>query len=159
MDTPSSAIEWRLNADSLQPTLTLESLLLDATRSSAVDSNLLKKVVQYHPHLDSQQLQLALSLLSDYHITSSIDGIICWFQKVPLRNTIHPCVFNAVATFLVIPTTTATCERSFSGLRRINGKMQNRKKTIVSHYVKILKNNYLLLLTFLGTNSSWHLDF
>ena len=37
-------------------------------------------------------------------------------------------------------------------------KYKIAEKTIVSHYVKLLKNNYLLLLTISGTNSRLVVD-
>lgn len=44
---------------------------------------------------------------------------ISWFEEVDLRKQTHASVHDALATFLVLPATTASCERTFSELRRL----------------------------------------
>jgi hypothetical protein len=110
----------------LQPALTLEQLLLSATTASAsstpnssVDDELLKTVMTYHPHLNIRKLKNDLMQLQAHNINGTVAAIIAWFQEVDIRETTYRSVYEAVATFLVLPTTTASCERSFSGLRRV----------------------------------------
>jgi len=72
--------------------------------------------------LDSQKLKSELLLLAEYNIGPTIADIISWFQEVDLRNKqTHASVHDALglATFLVLPATTASCERTFSELRRL----------------------------------------
>jgi len=52
-------------------------------------------------------------------IGPTIADIISWFQEVDLRKQTHASVHDALATFLVLPATTASCERTFSELRRL----------------------------------------
>jgi hypothetical protein len=119
IDTLISTIDWGLDEQSLQPALTLEQLLINATMCSTVDNDLLNAVTTYHPHLDSQKLKSELILLQGHSITPTIPGIISWFQDGALRASTHSSVYKALATLLVLPTTTASCERSFSRLRRL----------------------------------------
>lgn len=58
-------------------------------------------------------------LLKAHNINGTVSDIVAWFQEVDIRETTYKSVYEAVATFLVLPTTTASCERSFSGLRRV----------------------------------------
>jgi hypothetical protein len=124
VDTLVTTIGWRLDEQSLQPALTLEQLLLSATTASAsstssVDDDLLKSVVTYHPHLNLRQLKNDLMQLKTQNISGTIAAIIAWFQEFDIREATYRSIYEAVATFLVLPTTTASCERSFSGLRRV----------------------------------------
>jgi hypothetical protein len=102
-----------------KPALTLEQLLLNATSCSALDDDLLKRVTTYHPHLNEQKLKSELILLQQHKIGCTISDIVSWFQALDIRAVTSRSVYEAVGTFLVLPTTTASCERSFSGLRRI----------------------------------------
>jgi len=122
VDVLVSTINWRLDEQSLQPTSTLEQLLTNASdRSvdSAVQDDLLTSVITYHPHLDSQKLKGELLLLAEYDIGPTIVDFISWFQEVDLRMQTHASIYDALATFLVLPATTASCERTFSELRRL----------------------------------------
>ena len=87
----------------------------DRSVDSAVQADLLTSVITYHPHLDSQKLKGELLLLAEYDIGPTIVDFISWFQEVDLRMQTH----DALATFLVLPATTASCERTFSELRRL----------------------------------------
>ena len=122
VDVLVSTINWRLDEQSLHPTSTLEQLLTNASdRSvdSAVQDDLLTSVITYHPHLDSRKLKGELLLLAEYDIGPTIVDFISWFQEVDLRMQTHASVYDALATFLVLPATTASCERTFSELRRL----------------------------------------
>ena len=57
-----------------------------------------------------------LLLLAEYNIGPTIADI-SWFQEDDLRKQTHASVHDALATFLVLPATTASCERTFSELR------------------------------------------
>jgi hAT family C-terminal dimerisation region len=105
-----------------QPALKLEQLLLSATTTSAslsVDDDLLKSVRTYHPHLNERKLKKQLVLLKTHNMNGTISDIIAWLQEVDIRETTYKSVYEAVVTLLVLPPTTASCERSFSGLRRV----------------------------------------
>lgn len=58
-------------------------------------------------------------LLKTHNINGTVSDIIAWLQQVDIREVTYRSVYEAVATLLVLPTTTASCERSFSGLRRV----------------------------------------
>ena len=119
VDVLTSTIDWRLDEQSLQPALTLEQLLTNATSNPVIDENLLSKVNSYHPHLIAVALKTELALPAQHNITPTIADIINWFNEVDFRRDTHKSMYLAVATLLVLPTTTASCERSFSGLRRL----------------------------------------
>jgi hypothetical protein len=119
VDTLMSTINWRLDESSLQSALTLEQLLTSATSSSSIDEDILNNVILFHPHLSSVELKSELTLLSGHNILPTIPAIIKWFNDVDIRRETHKTVHAAVATLLVLPTTTASCERSFSGVRRL----------------------------------------
>ena len=69
----------------------------------------------YHRHLNPAQLKNELALLSQCNIAANI----AWFNDVELRRDTHRPVYAAVATLIMIPSTTASCERTFSDLRRL----------------------------------------
>ena len=107
-----------MHESSLQPALTLGKLLSDATLASAVDEGLLSEVILYHPHLNVMNLRSELVLLTEHKITSTL-AIINWFNEVDLRRDALTSVYTAVATLLVLPLTTAACERSFSSAQNL----------------------------------------
>jgi hypothetical protein len=115
VDTLMSTINWRLDESSLQPALTLEQLLTSATSSSSIDEDILNNAILFHPHLSSVELKSELTVLSGHNILPVYNR----FNDVDIRRETHKTVHAAVATLLVLPTTTASCERSFSGLRRL----------------------------------------
>jgi hAT family C-terminal dimerisation region len=98
---------------------TLEQLLLSATTSPLVNDKLLQEVVRYLPHLNPAMPKSELPLLSMNNIAENIPAIIEWFNDVDLRRDTHKSVYAAVATLVMLPSTTASCERAFSGLRRL----------------------------------------
>jgi len=59
------------------------------------------------------------ALLSQCNIAANIPAIIAWFNDVELRRDAHRPVYAAVATLIMIPSTTASCDRAFSDLRRL----------------------------------------
>jgi hAT family C-terminal dimerisation region len=140
VDALISTISWRLDEASLQPALTLEQLLTNATSASEIDADLLNNVIQYHPHLNSVELRSELILLYEHNISPSIPAIINWFKEVDIRRDTHKAVYAAAATLLVLPTTTASCERSFSGLRRL--------KTYLRTNMNQERLNSLIIATF-----------
>ena len=119
VDTIRSTVDWRLDKVSLQPATCLQRVLTNAASNGIINGALLSSVEQFHPHLNLSQLKSELSFISQRHIEPSISGMVAWFRENDLRRATHKTVYDALSTFLVLPATTATCERSFSGLRRL----------------------------------------
>ena len=74
-----------MDESSLQPALTLEKLLPNATLASTVDEDLLSEIILYHPDLNAVNLRCELVLLPKHKITSTIPTIINLFNGVDLR--------------------------------------------------------------------------
>ena len=115
-------IDWRLDEQLLQPALTLElQLLINSTSSHQINEDLLSHIIQYHPHLNAAQLKNELIvLLSQHNITPTIPEMIHWFNPCLICALIHTSPYSQLLQhFLALPPTTSSCERSFSGLRRL----------------------------------------
>ena len=61
-----------IDEQSLQPALTLEQLLVNATKSYQINEDLLSNIIQYHPHLNAVKLKSELVLLSHHSIRPTI---------------------------------------------------------------------------------------
>ena len=119
-----NAIDSRINNESLAPALCIETLIETSLKTAPASNDLFQTVSKYHPSIDIDRLQSELfpSIPTD---AESLPSLISWFQSSQTRQTAYSETFKTLSLFSVIPVTTATCERSFSCLRRLKNYLRS----------------------------------
>ena len=122
----------------------LEDLLLKAIRKEDIEDSIVAVTSFYHSDIDAAQLRLHLDILAsnfpnDARATASARDIKDYVMKMSSseRELIGE-VSNLIQIYLVLPSTNAISERSFSALRRV----KNYLRTSMSQE----RLNHLLLL-------------